>query len=241
MYLNMKIISLIELTRGTGISQYLSSFAMIEKENLMIIDTNKHTILEDLLGITTTSKEISRYAKYNYFNNKNCYELEIFFCRFHNLYIRSLQLSEKPDVDLTINIVAYIKSLSSFKNCKYLIVYFPFRNYSSDINQIVSNFDYSVIFCDSKPLIKSELIKHLEIIAERRKYIGFVYTKSEENSQYPIESESILIKTLGILPYNLLIQNATINNKVFLEIDGKNRHANTIREVWNKIKSKVAV
>lgn len=237
----MKTLSMIELTRGTGISQYLSSFAMIERENLIILDTNKHSILESLLGITPTLEETNKYAKFNYFNNKNCYELEIFFCRFHNLYIRSLQFPEKPGIQLIKNVIAYIKSLNSLKNCNYLIVYFPFGNYLNEIKQIISGSDYSVVFSEGKPLIETELKSYLESAPESRKRLGFVYTKTEENCENIIESESIHHKPLGILPYNLLIQNATINHKVVLEIDEGNCHGNTIKEVWNKIKGKVAV
>lgn len=149
----MKILSLIELTRGTGISQYLSSFAMIEGENVMILDTNKHSILDGLLGIDDTSTQNNRYGKHSYCNNKNCYEMDIYFGRFHNLYLRCLQFTEQPSVDLINNMAQSIKAHSSFRNCRYLLIYFPFRDDFNGIKEIISNSDYSVIFSVDIPMI----------------------------------------------------------------------------------------
>ncbi len=239
MYSDMKILSLIELTRGTGICQYLSSFAMIERENLMILDTNQYSVLEELMGITDASVKTNRFAKYEYCNNDNIYDMEIFFCRFHNLYGRSVQFSEKPDVEHVNNLATYIKTQNSLKNCKYLLVYFPFCDDLNAIQQIISNSDYAVVFSDGTPEIEAELVQHINTLPEKENCVGLVRTKADNAYAHFTELESLQIEPLGVLPYNLIIQNATIRNKVFLEIDDQNEQGKTIRAVWVKIKSRL--
>jgi len=79
----MKIISLIPLSSGTEIYHFISSFAMIEKDEMVILDLSNEPILVNMLK----AEQVFRYGNNSIENMSESEYMKKYRTRFNNKLI----------------------------------------------------------------------------------------------------------------------------------------------------------
>jgi len=225
----MKTIMLIPLITGTGVVHFISSFAMIEKDKMAIIDFDCHSILkETLLGnvVTHKSSEIKD-------------TLEFISTRFNNLLISF------PNKNLSINhfkrklFLDALKNYSMTRNAEFLIINYPYLCKDDLLIKMMEHSDYVVFLGDYSFEANSALKEILNASSECQ--FGMILSRPEKskNSIEKVmdEIEINKMKFIVEIPYSLKFQLAAIQKKVLLELDD-NYLSETIMRCWEKVKQK---
>lgn len=236
----MKIISLIPLTRGTGITQYIASFAMIEKDKLMILNLDKYTTLGDVLHVDKVNQFVHIFT--NQSNTKMSLEAQtaLYFTRFNNIFISLSHFDIETDTLQIDPIVEQIRRCLPNYKAKYLLVNYPYKLNTIEVNQVVQKSTCTLLFSDFSCEVQSAISSILENNHISRNLLGLVIAASENMSFTFSQLQDKLkfepIEVFGVVPYNLLFARATINKKVVLEFDDTISAA--LEKLWVKIKSK---
>ncbi|MCU4174037.1 hypothetical protein [Carboxylicivirga sp. N1Y90] len=228
----MKTITLIPLTTGTGIGHFISSFAMIEKSKMAILDFDFNSIVYEVLNgernfhNDNSNKPTVKYSTTR-FNNL------LFSNAYEHVAIKKIYETLKTD---------QIKDSSTLANIKYRIVNYPYRHKDYSLYEIIATSSYVVFFGDYTFDTKLALKEILEKCSYNR--FGILLTKTE-GVNFSLENFSQEVgvnqtKVFGEIPYNLKFQLATIQKKVLLEY-GDNYLSDLIIKVWDNIKSEANI
>ncbi|MCW3789490.1 hypothetical protein [Plebeiibacterium sediminum] len=226
----MKTITLIPLTIGTGISHFISSFAMIERNNMAIIDFDYHSIV----------KEILLEDEVNYITTEYMQKLDFANTRFNNslMSFPSDKLNkENFRREFSIDI---LRGNFLIKNTAFLIIHYPIRLDDNILFSLMEYSDYVVFFGHYSLKSKLTLTKFISTCSKSQ--FGIILSKSEDLT---ISSETLLddpgfnrVKLIADIPYSLKFQLATIQKKAILELNDKGL-CKTIIDSWEKIKTAV--
>lgn len=219
------------LTLGTGICHFVSSFAMIEKDKVAILDLDNNSILEEILKSEQVySNENSRNKEV--FNN---YHLEEYTSRFGNKIFAKTANSK---IDNYNELIETMASCLSKENVQYLILYYPYEYQGFSDYHFLVNSDYTVFFSDytfeAKLAMKNILSRQANgkygMVLTKPEYVNFCITQAKE------ELNECEIQLFGEIPYSLLFHLASIQKKVVLEFnDGA--LPELITALWEWIKS----
>lgn len=228
----MKTISLIPLTRGTGINHYACSFAMIEKDNVVILDLTNDSILLDMLR----ADEVYRFGNISFENIPGNEHIKRYRTRFNNKLIRIAKHSSGNSINKYVNTIREF-FIEQFKNedFSYLIIYCPYLDIS--IDNIAACSDYNVLFSNytiDTGLALKNGFKELPL-----NKCGILLSGAEDKNfskeDFKEELNKSQIKLFGEIPYNFFFQLATIQKRVLLELNDKTL-SESVLKLWQWIK-----
>ena len=226
----MKTITLIPLTIGTGIGHFISSFAMIERNNMAIIDFDYHSIV----------KEILLEDEINHITTEGMQTLDFATTRFNNSLISFSSDKLNKENFRSVFSLDIIRGNFLIRNTEFLIIHSPFKLDDKTPCSLMEYSDYVVFFGDYSLESKLALTKIISTCSKSQ--FGIILSKFEDST---ISSETLLddagfnqVKLIANIPYSLKFQLATIQKKAILELDDTGL-CKIIIDSWEKIKTAV--